>query len=61
MERNSRQIIRRLEKDGFELVKITGSHHKFKKNDKIVTVPHPEKDLPIGTVRAICKQAGWLD
>jgi predicted RNA binding protein YcfA (HicA-like mRNA interferase family) len=32
MERNSRQIIRRLERDGFELVKITGSHHKFKKD-----------------------------
>lgn len=61
MERNSRQIIRRLERDGFELVKVSGSHHKFKKDDKTVTVPHPKKDLPIGTVRAIYKQAGWLD
>jgi len=61
MERNSRQIIRLLEKDGFELVKITGSHHKFKKNGKTVTVPHPKKDLPIGIVRAIYKQAGWLE
>ncbi len=60
MERNSRQIIRRLEKDGFELVKVSGSHHKFRKGDKTVTVPHPKKDLPIGTVRAIYKQAGWL-
>lgn len=61
MERNSRQIIRRLEKEGFELVKVSGSHHKFKKNGKTVTVPHPKKDLPIGTVRGIYKQAGWLD
>ncbi len=61
MERNSRQIIRRLEKEGFELVKVSGSHHKFKKNGKTVTVPHPKKDLPIGTIRAIYKQAGWLD
>lgn len=61
MERNSRQIIRRLERDGFELVKISGSHHKFRKDGKTVTVPHPKKDLPIGTVRAIYKQAGWLD
>ena len=61
MERNSRQIIRRLERDGFELVKITGSHHKFRKNGKSVTVPHPKKDLPVGTVRAIYKQAGWLE
>lgn len=61
MERNSRQIIRRLEKEGFELVKVTGSHHKFKKNGKTVTVPHPKKDLPTGTVRAIYKHAGWLE
>lgn len=61
METNSRRIIRMLKNDGFELVKITGSHHKFRKDGKIVTVPHPRKDLPIGTVRAIYKQAGWLD
>jgi len=23
-----------------------------------VTIPHPKKDLPIGTVRSILKQAG---
>ena len=60
MERNSRKIIRNLEKDGFELVKITGSHHKFRKGDRTVTIPHPKKDLPLGTVRNIYKQAGWL-
>jgi len=26
-----------------------------------VTVPHPKRDLPVGTVRAIYKQAGWLE
>jgi len=60
VDTNSRKIIKRLKKDGFELVKTTGSHHKFKKGDKTVTVPHPKKDLPIGTVRNIYKQAGWL-
>ena len=60
MEKSSRKIIKRLENEGFELVKVTGSHHKFKKDDKTVTVPHPKKDLPIGTVRNIYKQAGWL-
>ena len=49
-----------MEHEGFDLVKVTGSHHKFKKDDKTVTVPHPKKDLPIGTVRNIYKQAGWL-
>ncbi|GGB44412.1 addiction module toxin, HicA family protein [Roseibium aquae] len=60
METNSRKIIRKLEQDGFELVKIAGSHHKFKKGNLTVTVPHPKKDLPLGTVRSIYKQAGWL-
>jgi len=60
METNSRKIIKKLEKDGFELVKVVGSHHKFKKGALTVTVPHPKKGLPLGTVRSIYKQAGWL-
>lgn len=42
------------------LVRTKGSHHHFKHQHKkgIVTVPHPKKDVPIGTVKAILKQAG---
>jgi predicted RNA binding protein YcfA (HicA-like mRNA interferase family) len=41
----------------------TGSHHHFKHAVKPgkVTVPHPKKDLPIGTVRSILRQAGLLN
>ncbi|MCZ2203999.1 type II toxin-antitoxin system HicA family toxin [Bartonella sp. A05] len=60
MEQNSRKIIAKLKREGFELVKIKGSHHKFRKNGKVVVVPHPKKNLPIGTARAIAEQAGWL-
>ena len=60
METNSRKIIKRLEQDGFEHVKTVGSHHKYRKDGKVVVVPHPKKDLPMGTVRHIYKQAGWL-
>ncbi|WP_057466092.1 type II toxin-antitoxin system HicA family toxin [Pseudovibrio sp. POLY-S9] len=60
MERNSRKIIQHLEKDGFEVVSITGSHHKLRKGDRTVIVPHPKKDLPLGTARSIAKMAGWL-
>ncbi len=59
METNSRIIIRKLEKSGFDLVAIEGSHHKFRKGSRIVIVPHPKKDLPLGTARSIAKQAGW--
>jgi predicted RNA binding protein YcfA (HicA-like mRNA interferase family) len=60
MDTDSRKIIKRLKDEGFELVAVSGSHHKFRKDGKTVIVPHPKKDLPLGTARAIAKQAGWL-
>jgi predicted RNA binding protein YcfA (HicA-like mRNA interferase family) len=59
--RNSRDIIRRLREDGFEPVSVRGSHHKFvhRQLRRVVIVPHPKSDLPIGTVYAIYRQAGW--
>ena len=60
MERNSRAIVKRLLAEGFELVKVSGSHHKFRKGANTVIVPHPKKDLPTGTARAIAKSAGWM-
>lgn len=59
-ERDSRKLIRLLETDGFERISAKGSHTKFRKNDRVVIVPHPRKDLPLGTVRSIYRQAGWL-
>ena len=59
MERNSRRIIKRLLREGFEIVSVTGSHHKLRKGARTVIVPHPKKDLPSGTARAIHRQAGW--
>jgi predicted RNA binding protein YcfA (HicA-like mRNA interferase family) len=58
---NSREIIAKLKKDGWILVHVRGSHHQYKHPTKPgrVTVPHPKKDFPIGTVRSIYKQAGW--
>lgn len=57
---DSREIIRKLEKDGWELHSQKGSHRHFKHPTKPgkVTVPHPRKDLPPKTVRSILKQAG---
>lgn len=60
MERDSKKIVKRLKEDGFELISIKGSHHKFRKGALTIIVPHPKKDLPLGTAREIAKQAGWL-
>lgn len=54
---DSKQIINMLEHDGWRLVATKGSHCQFKhlaKNGR-VTVPHPRKDLPKGTVLSIFK------
>ena len=59
MERDSRKIVQRLVADGFVLVSIKGSHHKFRKGATVVIVPHPKKDLPTGTARSIARMAGW--
>jgi len=58
---SSRDIIRRLEREGWTCVRVTGSHHVFKNPDfeDPVVVPHPKKDLGKGLVRAIYKGAGW--
>ena len=47
---NSRDIIRRLEREQWTLVRVTGSHHVFKSaiSDRTVVVPHPKKDLGRG-------------
>ena len=59
-ETNSRKIIERLRKDGCELVSVRGSHHKYVKDGRVVMVPPPKKDLPLGTARNIARQAGWI-
>jgi len=58
---NSRDIIKRLKKEGWKLARTKGDHHQFKHPaiKRRVTVVHPVKDIPIGTVNSIYKQAGW--
>ncbi|WOS96346.1 type II toxin-antitoxin system HicA family toxin [Nosocomiicoccus massiliensis] len=59
---SSKDLIKKIEHEGWYLVKIVGSHYHFKHdtNPGKVTVPHPKKDLPRGTERSILKQAGLL-
>jgi predicted RNA binding protein YcfA (HicA-like mRNA interferase family) len=61
MLRDRRDIIRRLEQDGFRLVSIRGSHRKFRHpvSNKMTIITHPKRDMPLGAVRAIYRQAGW--
>ncbi len=57
---NSREIIAALTWDGWRSVAQKGSHIQFKHPTKSgrVTVPHPERDIPAGTLRGIERQSG---
>lgn len=57
---SSGELIKMIEKDGWVLVRVKGSHHHYKHPTKsgIVTVKHPEKDTPQGTANNILRQAG---
>ena len=57
----STEVIRELRRDGWVEVRVRGSHHHFTHPTKpgIVTVPHPKKDVPVGTLASIGRQAGF--
>jgi predicted RNA binding protein YcfA (HicA-like mRNA interferase family) len=58
---NSREIIKRLVAEGWVKVRQKGSHAQYKKASVgLVTVPHPKKSIPVGTLRSIYRQAGWV-
>lgn len=55
----SSEVIRILEHHGFGFVSQKGSHAKYRNaQGRITIVPHPKKELPIGTTRSIIRQAG---
>ncbi|WP_211663681.1 type II toxin-antitoxin system HicA family toxin [Lihuaxuella thermophila] len=60
MPKSSREIIKALKKDGWYLARVTGDHHHFRHPTKkgTVTIPHPKKDLPKGTIKSIERQSG---
>lgn len=57
---SSRDVIKMLEADGWFEVAVVGSHHQFKHPSKKgrVTVKHPDKDIPLPTLKSIERQSG---
>jgi predicted RNA binding protein YcfA (HicA-like mRNA interferase family) len=56
----SREVIKAIEAEGWYLIRSVGSHHQFRHPDRpgLVTVPHPNADLAIGTLKSIERQSG---
>ncbi|MCY4418082.1 MAG: type II toxin-antitoxin system HicA family toxin [Chloroflexi bacterium] len=57
---DSREVMRRLVEQGWYVARINGSHHQMKHptHPATVTVPHPRKDVPKGTLRNIERLSG---
>ena len=60
MPMNPKEMIKHLQKNGFEIISQNGSHMKLKNPEtgKTVIVPYHSKDLKKGLEQAILKQAG---
>lgn len=57
---SSNEVIRRLVAHGWQLSRSKGSHHHYKHpvNPNLVTVTHPKKDIPRGTLKSIERASG---
>ena len=60
MPLGSREVLKALNDGGFVLVGQKGSHVQLKHPDRAgrVTVPHPRRELPVGTIMSIERQSG---
>ncbi len=53
-----KDLLRLLEKNGFEVIRVKGSHHRMKHPDgRITTIPvHTNAELPKGLLRKIIRE-----
>ena len=56
---NGKGVIKKLEAEGWEVLRVNGSHHRMGKGPLRTTVPvHGKRDLGKGLLAAIEKQTG---
>ena len=63
----AKEVMRRLRREGverrrspdFEERTGKGAHRVFRRGDRTVIVSAHSGDIPVGTLRDICRQAGW--
>lgn len=53
-----KELVKKLEKNGWILDRIKGSHHVMKKDGKTVVVPVHNTDVQKGLLKAILKDMG---
>lgn len=56
---SGRDMVRFLERLGFSVIRIRGSHHVLQRGEEHTTVPvHGHETLKIGTLRSILRDVG---
>ncbi len=56
---NGNELVKLLKQNGWQLDRISGSHHIMVKGSKTISVPvHGKKELGKGITQAILRQAG---
>lgn len=59
---SGRAIARTLERKGWQLIRIRGSHHLYGRGSARIVVPvHGNEALKMGLQRDLMKQAGLID
>lgn len=53
-----KDLLKALQKNGWKVVRVHGSHHILQKGDKTETLPIHGKDVPTGLLNAILKRTG---
>ncbi len=55
------EVIRVLERNGFQRITKRKKHRIYTDGSHIVPVPYHNRDLPPGTLRSIIHLAGWTE
>jgi predicted RNA binding protein YcfA (HicA-like mRNA interferase family) len=53
------EVIRVLERNGFRRITKRKKHRIYTDGTRIIPVPYHNRDLKLGTLRSIIRQAGW--
>lgn len=53
-----KDLLKLMQKNGWKVVRVNGSHHILEKDGKIETIPIHGKDVPNGLLNAILRRHG---
>jgi predicted RNA binding protein YcfA (HicA-like mRNA interferase family) len=53
-----KDLLKLLKKNGWQLARISGSHHVLQKEGKIISLPIHGRDVPTGLLNQILKESG---